>query len=84
MIIGLLVLFRRRCNRPSASARALSAGSYAVYIIHAPVLVFLSLALRPLSLHSLIKFAVLGLVAVPLCFSMGLAIRRLPPARRIL
>jgi glucan biosynthesis protein C len=55
-----------------------------VYFIHAPVLVFLALALRNVSLHPLIKWALVTPVAVSLCFVIAHFFRRLPLVRRIL
>jgi hypothetical protein len=40
--------------------------------------------MRNLRLHPLLKFFVLGIIAVPVCFAIGGAIRKLPLARRIL
>jgi glucan biosynthesis protein C len=84
MILGLLVWFRQRFNRQGKLARAMAAGSFAVYFIHAPVLVFLALALRNVSLHPLIKWALVTPVAVSLCFVIAHFFRRLPLVRRIL
>jgi peptidoglycan/LPS O-acetylase OafA/YrhL len=71
-------------DRQGKLAKELSAGSYTVYIIHAPVLVFLTLAIRNITLYPLLKFALAVLIAVPLCFALASFVRRLPLARRIL
>jgi glucan biosynthesis protein C len=84
MIVGLLVLFRERFNRQGRLAKAMSASSYTAYIIHAPVIIFLALAMRKIDLYPLVKFALAVLVAVPLCFALANVIRKLPLARRIL
>ena len=84
MTIGLLVLFRERLNHQGAVAKAASASSYTAYIIHAPVIVLLALALRNVRLYPLAKFSLVAAVAVPICFALGNFIRKLPLARRIL
>lgn len=84
MIIGLSVLFRRRLNRQGRLAKIMSTSSYTAYIIHAPALVLLALAIRSITLYPLLKFALAVLIAVPLCFALGNFIRQLPLARRIL
>jgi surface polysaccharide O-acyltransferase-like enzyme len=84
MIIGLLVFFRERLNRQARLAEEMSASAYTVYIIHTPVLVFFTLAIRHIGLYPLLKFAMVAIVTVPLCFAVGGAIRRLPLVRRIL
>jgi len=84
MIVALLVMFRQRLDRQGRIARAMSAGSYTVYIIHAPVIILLTLAARNIKLYPLLKFATAVLVAVPLCFALAYFISSLPLARRIL
>jgi hypothetical protein len=84
MVIALLVWFRNRFDRQDKLARAMSASTYAVYFIHAPVLVFLALALRGITLHPLLKFSLVAPVAVALCFLLAHTIRKLPLARNIL
>jgi hypothetical protein len=84
MMIALLVVFRERFNRQGKTARAASASAYAAYIIHAPVVVLLTLAVKDVRLYPLLKFVLAALVAVPLCFALGNAVRHLPLARKIL
>ncbi|UCF14873.1 MAG: acyltransferase family protein [Phycisphaerales bacterium] len=84
MIIALLVLFRNRFNRQGQLAKTMSDSSYATYIIHPLVVVFLALAIRHIALYPLLKFALAGMICVPSCFALGNIIRKLPLARRIL
>jgi glucan biosynthesis protein C len=84
MILALLVFFRRRFNRQGALARNLSACTYTVYFIHAPVLVFLTLALRNIALSPLLKWALVSPVAVVLCFAIAYLLKKLPLVGRIL
>ena len=84
MVIGLVVLFRKRFNHQTRLTKAMSASAYTAYIIHAPVVVLVTLAMRNISLYHLLKFALAVAIAVPLCFSVANFIRQLPLARRIL
>jgi glucan biosynthesis protein C len=84
LVISLLVWFRQRYARQGGLARALSANAYAVYVIHAPILVFVAVALRDVQAYPLLKFALAALICVPFCFLVAEAIRRLPVARRVL
>ena len=84
IIIVLLVLFRNRFNRQGKLAKAMSDSSYATYIIHPLVVVFLALAIRNVKMFPLLKFTLTVLIAVPLSFALGNIVRRLPLARRIL
>jgi hypothetical protein len=84
MIVGLLILFRERVNCQGPLAREASAGSYTVYIIHTPVVILVTLAVRDVCIYPLLKFALVALVTVPMTFALGAVVRRLPLARRIL
>jgi surface polysaccharide O-acyltransferase-like enzyme len=65
-------------------AKPLSASAYAVFLIHALVIVFLALALRGISLYPLLKFALVAPIAVVLCFLIANYLRQVPLARKIL
>jgi hypothetical protein len=84
IILALLVFFRKRFDHQGALAKNLSACTYTVYFIHAPVLVFLALALRGFEAHPLLKFALVAPLAVALCFAISYLLKRLPLVRRVL
>lgn len=82
---GVLVLFRAVAATQGSLARFLSANAFAVYVIHPPVLVALTLALRPLSFGPLQKFALLWALGVVLTFGVAApAVRCLPGMRSLL
>jgi len=84
MIITLLVWFRKQFNHQGSLAKTMSASAYTVFLIHAPVIVLVALALQNISLYPLIKYPLVALIVVPLCFLLGTLIRKLPLARNIL
>jgi glucans biosynthesis protein C len=84
MCLGLITFFRRFFNRSGKLSRFLSRHAYAVYIIHAPVIVLLALALRGIHPEQLLKFALAALIGVPLCFALALLVRKIAFASRIL
>jgi glucan biosynthesis protein C len=84
MVISLLVRFRKRHDHQGRLSREMSASAYAVYICHAPILVFVALGLRSIELYPLLKFALASLISIPICFLIGGFVRRLPLAGRIL
>jgi surface polysaccharide O-acyltransferase-like enzyme len=84
VVIIFPIWFRRRFNRQGRVAKAMSSSAYAVYFIHAPVLVIMALLFRAVSLHPLIKFALIGPLSVGLCFMIGYYLRKLPFVRRVL
>lgn len=84
MIISLLVWFRDRFNRQGRLGRAMSAAAYATYVLFAPVIVLLALALSGIRMNMALKFVLVSPVAVALCFLVGHYARKLPLARSIL
>lgn len=82
--LGLLVVFRRYFNRQGRLGKFLSAQAYTVYIVHALVIVILALLLRDLHLYPLLKFVLVVLIGVPLCFGCAYLVRKLPFAQKIL
>jgi glucans biosynthesis protein C len=84
MCIGLIYLFRRYLNRQGRLAKFLSPNAYIAYIIHAQVITATALVLRNVDLYPLLKFGLVALIAVPLCFVLGNLIRKLPYADRVL
>ena len=84
MVITLVVWFRKRFNNQNTLGKALSSGAYATYVIHAPVIVLLALALIGIQLDLALKFVLVAPFAVGLSFLVGYLIKKLPLARNIL
>ncbi len=82
--LALLTFFRSRCDWQGPRLRWLSRENYAVYIIHAPVIVFIALALMPLDLPTLAKFVLSVAVGIPLCYLVAWSLRRIPIVARVL
>jgi len=84
LIAAWLLVFRERMNQPSALWEWLGRRAYAVYIVHPPVLVGISLLLHGWVAPALAKFGVVGLLA---CIAAWLAadpLVRLPGVRRVI
>ena len=58
MIIALLVGFRNRHDRQGGLAREMPSGAYTVYLVHAPALALITLAIRNLTVFPLLKVPV--------------------------
>jgi surface polysaccharide O-acyltransferase-like enzyme len=56
---GLLTLFREKYNHQSKLIKTLSDNSLAMYVFHAPVLIDISLLMKPIPLITIAKFWVL-------------------------
>jgi glucans biosynthesis protein C len=82
--LGALVLFRQHWNRPGRLAKGLAASTYTVYLTHPLVVVCVALAFSTVALSPLLKFGIAVLIVLPLCFLVGLAIRKIPLANRML
>ena len=84
MCIGLIYAFRRTLNRRGKIAGFLVPNAYTAYIIHAPVIITLAFAVRDVMLYPLLKWVLVALVAVPLCFGLSWLIRKIPYTDRVL
>jgi hypothetical protein len=83
MCLAAITFFRSFFDRESRLGRFLSQQSYAVYILHSPILVLLAVALKGIPLAVLPKFAVVAVIAVPLCFAIAYVVRRIPGVSRV-
>ena len=83
LAIGLPVLFRELADRQGPLLKSLAADTYIVYMIHIAVLVALQAALAGADLPPLVKFGLVTLAGVPLCFLLAAGLRRLPGLRRV-
>lgn len=83
LCLGLIPLFRRFFNRQGRFGTFLSQHSYAVYVIHIPIVVFLAYALRGIELASLLKSGMAAVIIVPTCFAVAWIVRKIPLASRV-
>ncbi|MFC1950639.1 acyltransferase family protein [Chloroflexota bacterium] len=84
MCLGIIVFFRQFFSGQGKFGRFLSQHSYTVYVIHIPIVVFLAVALRGLTLEPLLKFVILAVIAVPTSFVVAYIVRKIPLVSRIL
>jgi len=85
MSLALIVLFRRFFDSSRKLWRLLSQQSYAVYVIHPPIIIAITaIGLSGLTLEPLLKFALAAVVSVPACFVAAYLVRRIPPVNRVL
>lgn len=83
MSLGALTIFRRFFNEENGFGSFLSKQSYAVYIVHTPIVVLIAIALKGVSLEALLKFGLVAVIAVPTCFVVAFILRRIPAVARI-
>jgi surface polysaccharide O-acyltransferase-like enzyme len=83
MCLAAITFFRRFFNGESRLGSFLAEQSYAVYIIHSPILVFLAYTLRGIDLGPISKFSMVAVIVVPICFVVAYIIRKIPGVSRI-
>ena len=85
MSIGLITLFREKFNRQNKFIKAMSDSSFTVYMFHPAIIVAVSLLFRTLAFMPIVKWLVLSLICVPLCFAVAyFIIRRIPLLKNVL
>jgi peptidoglycan/LPS O-acetylase OafA/YrhL len=83
VIAAYLVWFRERGNQASRVWEYLAACAYTVYIVHAPVLVAIGVALKSWQAPAMAKFAVVGPIACLASLLVSSVVLRIPGARRV-
>jgi glucans biosynthesis protein C len=78
-----LTWMRRRWPTHGPLMAKAGRASYATYLLHPVVLVSVMLAFREVPMGAPLKFLVVSVVAVPICFAVGYALTRLPGVRRV-
>lgn len=84
LCLGFITLFRRVAKVQRRFGRFLSQHSYAVYVIHIPIIVFVTYGLRAVTLAPLLKFGLASVILVPVCFAIAYVIRKLPLVSKVL
>lgn len=85
MVIGLITLFREKYNYQGKLVKVLSDNSFAVYVFHAPIIIAASQLIKPLTFLPIIKFIILCVICIPVCFAFThLIIRRIPLLKRVM
>jgi glucans biosynthesis protein C len=80
----VIFVFRRRLDRRGKLAAFLIPNAYTAYLIHAAVIATLAWELRGIAWYPLLKWALVSLIAVPLCFGLSALIRMIPYTDRVL
>jgi hypothetical protein len=84
MSLAALTFFRRFLSGESRPGAFLSQQSYAVYIIHAPIIVLIAVALKEVGLGTLPKSGLAAVIIVPTCFIVAAILRKIPRVSRVL
>lgn len=82
--LAVLSIMFRKSSEQNPLLKQMSRNSYAVYIIHAPVLVIISVLLVGITLHPLLKFLLTGSIVITLTYILSGLLVRLPGLRKVL
>ena len=84
VFLGLLVAFRRWADRAGRLWDELSRNAFGVFVLHAPLIVGVTLVLIAVPLEPLLKLALAIVITLPLCFTVSGLVRRIPGVARVL
>jgi len=77
MSVGLIGIFKERCNGQAKIIRVMSNSAFGVYVFHPPILIAVSCIFIKLQCHPILKFLGTCMVAIPLCFLFSYIIKRI-------
>lgn len=84
MPISIIYFFRKRLNFQNKLFKIASKSAYTVFIIHSVIIVLLSYSLRNMLFHPLVKFLIVGLSGVIICFIIAFFITKIRFLRNII
>jgi hypothetical protein len=84
LCLGALAFFRRFFDGQGRFGRFLSEQSYAVYVIHIPLIVVVAYLLRGITIAPLAKFGLASAITVPVCFVVAYLVRKIPLVSEVL
>ncbi len=84
MALAAITFFRRYLGKKSKFGAFLAQQSYAVYVIHVPIVVLVAYLLRGMNLGLILMFSLTALIAVTLSFTAAWLMRKIPGVARVL
>jgi len=82
--LAAITFFRRFSNKQGKFRKFLSKHSYTVYIIHIPIIVYIALLLKVITLTPLLKFIIVSAISIPVSFAIAYIARKIPFTSKIL
>ena len=83
IMVSLFGIFKTKWNTQNNFTRKLSDSAYAVYVLHPPVLVVISILFINWKVMLLLKFMALTPIALILCFGIAMIVKQIPLLKRI-
>lgn len=83
--IGLLVFFREKFNYKGKLVKTLADNSFAVYMFHPLIIIAITLLLSPIVFYPIVKWLLLCVICLPLCFAAThFGFRKIPLLKKFL
>ena len=84
IIISILSIFQNKFKDQGKLAKWMSPNFYIAYILHQPVIVVVTIPFLYVTIPSPVKFFIVGIISIFLCFFIGSIIRVIPGTKRVL
>ncbi|HRW09742.1 MAG TPA: acyltransferase family protein [Caldilineaceae bacterium] len=84
LCLAVIPFFRRFFNGQGHFGSFLARHSYAVYILHSPIIVLVAWAVQGIDVEPWLKFGIVAAIGVSLSFLVAYGVRKVPYASRIL
>jgi peptidoglycan/LPS O-acetylase OafA/YrhL len=84
LTLGIIVSLRAMKNRERALGRMLARSSYATYLVHIPIVVYVAVLISDTGLSHTGRLMLAAVVAVPASFAVATLVRKLPGVSRVL
>jgi hypothetical protein len=81
--LGLIVLFRDYYNTQGKVSHFLSENAFGVFSFHSPIVVWATMLVRGIIIYPLLKFILMSIILLPVCFGVSYLIRKIPLMKRI-
>lgn len=82
--VFLIAFFHDKLNRANSVIKWMAVNVFAVYIVHQTVLYVFQIQFLPIAIPTIVKFFIVSLITVPICFLLSQLIRQIPYAKRVL
>jgi hypothetical protein len=84
IIISILSIFQNRYKNQGRLAKWMSPNFFIAFIIHYPIIVAVTIPLLSVAIPTYVKFFIVGVISIFLCFSIGNLIRKIPGTKKVL
>lgn len=81
--IGLLTLYRERANVRTRATALLGETCFGIYVFHAPILVAVTMLLRPFTVYPLAKALLAAALAFAVSLGFAWVVRKVPGLRKV-